>query len=117
MDKKTDLQKATIQKLEGLKHEYKMIYQVEAKHAKQLNVQDQQNDKLIKEVKLATDTIKEKDKIIKKLKESLEANKPNEIEIVQETINMNNPSVGHKCNACNKISGKIKTLKAHGCKA
>ena len=52
--------------------------------------------------------MKDEDAMIKHLKESLEADENEEVEIDQETVKTN-----HKCNACDKIFRKSQHLEGH----
>ena len=109
MTKKTDLQTKTNKEINRLKHEVMMSSQVTTEQGKQLDEKERDYNKLSKQVKTCKEKLKEKENIIKQLKETSDKSseveeipQKDDIEVVEESLLMNNPSSGHVCNACNK---------------
>ena len=102
MIKKTVLQKKTVEELKSARHEANLSAQVEAMKSKQLDEKDKEQEKLVKEVKVANSEIIEKEKMIDQLKEALGAEETDETAEITEVAIMNKVPDCHTCNACNK---------------
>ena len=107
LKKKSELQFATTEVIKKFKHENKLSAQVEANQLKELDEKDMQKDKLAKEVKAGRDELKAEEEKIKQLTEALKNEEPEVTEVINQTMNMNKETSGHKCNSC--YSGKVKT--------
>ena len=90
-----------------------MSAQVVAKQLQQLDKKDKEKDVLAKEAKLANERVKQRDQMIKQLKQALEAKEPEDIEIVHQSVTMNNKTTGHTCNACERNFRTSQDLENH----
>ena len=81
-------------------NELHLVSQVATKQGKELDVKYKEQEKLGNEVKIVKENIKEKDKIISKLKRS--PDKKPQVEKILQTASMNKDQTGNKCNTSAK---------------
>ena len=113
MKKKNAIQKAIVQELKSAQHDSALRAQVEEKQAKQLDEKDRTKEKLVSEIRLLKTQLKEKDLKIKELQDNITCEDTADIQVVQQVVNMDKETSGHKCNACAKNFRAEQDLERH----
>ena len=113
MKHKNKIQESLLKELRIAKYNSAMLTQVEVKQAKELDEKDKTKEKLIKEIKLVKEKVKDKDAMIKHWEEALGAEETEEVAIVLEAVSTNKNKSCHECNACDKIFREGQDLERH----